>query len=260
MRSPAGAPGSFDAATPPYPGQQQFQPYQSGPVGPPIPGWTPQNGPGWQQPPQPKKSRGALVGAVVATVAVVAAVAAVVYFVVLPKNNNNNNNAGSSSSGVTTPATNNNQGAPTAQSEATTINTLLVNSAQSRSPLAPLVADVGNCGSLSSDITQIGEIASERQTELNQAGNLQVGAIPNGSTLKSQLMTALQISLSIDKDYLAWAKQQQNSGCTVGTGSTYYQTATNEDSQATADKMTFLATWNPIASQYGLEQFDASQI
>jgi hypothetical protein len=317
---PAGAPANFDAATQyaptpppgmtppqqqqpgnwqpggqsnPQPGyapyqqqQQQYQPYQTGPVGPPlqpyqtgpvgspIPGWTPQSGPGWQQPPQPRKSRGALVGAVVATVAVVAAVAAaVVFFVVLPKNNNNNgnnNNASSSSSGTTTPArsnqsstpSSNSQGAPTAQTEATTINTLLVNSAQSRSQWNAnvLVTNVGNCVAIGSDITQIGDIALQRQTELAQAGHLQVGAIPNGSTLKSQLMTALQISLSIDNDYLTWARQQQSSGCTVGTSSTYFQDASNEDSQATADKETFLSTWDPIANAYGLEQFDASQI
>lgn len=298
MQWPAGTPGGFDAATQyaptpppgqtpppqqavyaPYPVQQQYQtgpvgppvpPYQTGPVGPPIPGWTPQSGPGWPQPPPPKKSRGVLIGAVVATVAVVAAVAAVVYFVALPKNSNNNNNANSSSSSSTTPPpssqvstpTNNNNGAPTAQSEATTINTLLVNSAQSRSQwnASALVNNVGNCVNIDSDVTQIGDIANERQSELAQAGNLQVGAIPNGPTLKSQLMTALRISLNIDNDYLAWAQQQQSSGCTVGTNSTYYQQASSEDSQATADKETFLSTWDPIASSYGLEQFDASQI
>ncbi|HWF78960.1 MAG TPA: hypothetical protein VN695_00175, partial [Streptosporangiaceae bacterium] len=82
----------------------------------------------------------------------------------------------------------------------------------------------------------------------------------DGSTLKSELMTALQISLNIDNDYLAWAKQQQSSNCTVGTNSTYFQEASNEDNQATSDKETFLSTWDPIANQYGLEQFDASQI
>jgi len=308
MQWPAGAPGSFDAATQyaqtPPPGQtpqgmtpppqqqpgyapyqqpQQYQPYQTGPVGPPVqpyqtgpvgpamPGWTPQSGPGWPQPPQPKKSRGALIGAVVATVAVAAAVASVVVFVVLPKtHNNSNNNNNSSSSGTTTPAVNNqsstqgnnSQGAPTAQSEATAMNTLLLNSAQSRSQWNAniLVTNVGNCVAIGSDITQIGDIAGQRQTELTQAGNLQVGAIPNGATLKSQLMTALQISLNIDNDYLAWARQQQSSGCAVGTNSTYYSDATNADSQATADKETFLSTWDPIASTYGLEQFDAGQI
>jgi serine/threonine-protein kinase len=305
---PAGTPGSFDAATQyaqtpppgltpppgqtplpqqqpgnwqasgqanpqpgyaPYPGQQ-FQPYQAGPVGAPVAGWTPQSGPGWPQPPQPKKSRGAVVGAVVATVAVAAAVAAVVFFVVLPKTTNNPNaNSSSSSSSTSPPPTtqsstpnNNTQGAPTAESEATTINTLLVNSAQSRSQwnANTLVTDVGECIAINSDVTQIGDIAAQRQSELTQAGTLQVGAIPNGATLKSELMTALQESLSIDNDYLAWAKQQAGSGCSVGTNSTYYQDASNADSQATADKQAFLGTWDPIASSYGLGQFDAGQI
>jgi FlaG/FlaF family flagellin (archaellin) len=279
---PQQQPGNWQAAVPsgqqpgyaPYPGQQ-FQQYQTGPVGPvgpPGPGWTPQSGPGWQQPPQPKKSRGPVIAAVVATVAVVAAIAAVVYFVVLPKhtNNSNNNNANSSNSSSTTPRqdshsstpANTTPNAPTAQSEATTVNNLLVSSAQSRSQwnANTLVTDVGNCVAIGSDITQIGDIAAERQTELAQSGRLQVGAIPNGSALKSQLMTALQISLSIDNDYLAWAKQQQSSGCSVGTGSTYYQQASNADSQATSDKETFLGTWDPIANTYGLEQFSAGQI
>lgn len=293
---PAGTPGSFDAATQyaqtpppgqtpppqqqqpgyvPYPPQQQqYQPYQTGPVGPPVqpPYQTGPVGapiPGWQQPPQPpqpQKSRGVLIGAVIATVAVAAAVVAVVAFVVLPKHPSppNPNANGSNSSSTTPPSSQSSSSpsGPTAQSEATTINNLLVNSAQSRSQWNAnvLVSDVGSCVALGSDITQIGDIAKERRSELNQAQNLQVGAIPNGSTLKSQLMAALQISLNIDNDYLAWARQQQNSGCTVGTGSTYYQDASNEDSQATADKTTFLGTWDPIASTYGLEQFNASQI
>lgn len=95
----------------------------------------------------------------------------------------------------------------TAQNEATAINTLLVNSAQSKSQFNAntLVANTGNCVDIDSDVTQIGDIAHERQTELNQAETLQVGAIPNGTTLKTQLMTALQISLTIDNDYLNWA-------------------------------------------------------
>lgn len=297
---PAGTPGGFDAATQyahtpppgqtpppqqqpqpqpgyvPYPPPQQYQPYQTGPVGPPVqpPYQTGPVGapiPAWAQPPQPpqpQKSRGVLIGVVIATVAVAAAVVAVVAFVVLPKHPSPPTpKAGGSNSSSTTPpssqsSSSTQQSGPTAQSEATTINNLLVNSAQSRSQWNAnvLVSDVGSCVALGSDIAQIGDIAKERRSELNQAQNLQVGAIPNGSTLKSQLMTALQISLNIDNDYLAWARQQQNSGCTVGTNSTYYQNASNEDNQATADKTTFLGTWDPIASNYGLEQFDASQI
>ena len=73
-------------------------------------------------------------------------------------------------------------------------------------------------------------------------------------------MRALHISLRIDNDYLAWAQQQQSSGCTTGTNSTYYQEATTLDSQATGDKQIFVNTWSPIATQYNLAQFRAGDI
>jgi hypothetical protein len=142
------------------------------------------------------------------------------------------------------------------------MNTLLSNSAQSRTQwdANTLVTDVGDCIDIGSDVTQIGDIASERTSELGQAKTLQVGAIPNGATLKSELMNALQISLAIDKDYYAWAQQQQNSSCGVGTDSTYYDDATNEDPDATDAKQAFLDDWDPLASQYNLTQFSAGQI
>jgi hypothetical protein len=46
----------------------------------------------------------------------------------------------------------------------------------------------------------------------------------------------------------------------VGTNSTYYQQATQLDSQATTDKEIFVGTWNPVAVTYGLMQFSAGQI
>jgi hypothetical protein len=239
--------GGWQNYQPGYGQGQQYGPYQGGP------GW-PQ-----QQPPPPKKSRGVLIGAVVGVIAVAAIAAAVVYF---------QKSGGNPNAGASTPAgsssTNSSSSAPAsaARTQATAISTLLLNSANSRLQWNSntLTNDVGQCVSIGSDVTQIGDIARERNNELLQAQGLQTTAIPNGAALKSQLMSALQISRSIDDDYLAWAKQQQSSGCSVGTNSSYYQTATNEDPKATADKMTFVGTWNPIASKYGLEQFSAGQI
>src|SRR5262249_1677227 len=122
----------------------------------------------------------------------------------------------------------------------------------------PVVSDVQSCGNLSSDITQLQQIASARSGELGSAQNLQVLAISNGEQLKSQLLTALQISLRIDRDYLTWAREQQSAGC--GSYSSAYAEANNLDPQATSDKGTFLNTWDPIARQYSLMQFSADQI
>ncbi len=150
----------------------------------------------------------------------------------------------------------------TAQTQATAINTLLLNSEQSRSQWNSnlLVSNVGNCVSIPSDVSQIQAIASQRSSEYNRATALQTDMIPNGATLKSQLMTALQISLRIDRDYLAWARQQQNSNCAYGFNSAYYQQATNLDPQASNDKQLFVDSWNPIAQQFSLTQFQNSQI
>ncbi len=286
QQPPAGAWQTGQPGYGQYP-QQQYppQPYQTGPIGPPVGGpaataWQPPyqgagpSGPGWQQPAAPRKSRGVVIGAVLATLIVAIAAVAVVYFVVVPKKHTNANGGGSShhSSSVTTPPSSPSSqssssqsttpATQTASSQASAMSNLLSTSANSRLQWNSntLVNDVANCGDLSYDISQIKDIANERSNELNQADALQTGALPNGSTLKSELMNALQISLQIDNDYLHWAQQQQSSGCSVGTNSSYYSEATSEDNTATDDKTTFVDNWNPVASEYGLQQFSAGQI
>jgi hypothetical protein len=97
-------------------------------------------------------------------------------------------------------------------------------------------------------------------SEYKQVENLRISAIQNGAALKTELTKAMLISLNIDNEYLQWARQQKTSGCTIGINSPYYQKATTSDTTATNDKMTFVDTWNPIAQQYGLQQFTADQI
>lgn len=181
------------------------------------------------------------------------------------KNNGPGPNQGQSSSPASPSPSISSSTAPpvaTAQTQATAINTLLLNSEQSRSQWNSnvLVNNVGNCVSIPSDVSQIQDIANQRASELSDAKALQTDQISNGITLKSQLMTALQISLKIDRDYLAWARQQQSSGCGFGFNSSYYQEASNLDPQASNDKQVFVDTWNPIANQYGLTVFQNSQI
>ncbi len=152
--------------------------------------------------------------------------------------------------------------ATTAQGQAGAVSTLLSSSAQSRLAWnsAALITDVGQCVNLANDIQQIRQIAAERMSEYNQAQNLQTDAIQNGTELKTELTRVLLISLNIDREFLKWARQQQSSGCTAGTSSPYYQEANTSDTTANNDKATFVSTWNPVARQYGLQQFTADQI
>ncbi|HUD37617.1 MAG TPA: NACHT domain-containing protein [Streptosporangiaceae bacterium] len=149
-----------------------------------------------------------------------------------------------------------------AQAQAGAVNNLLTASTQARGQwdANTLVTDVANCVDLKSDVTQIQDIAAERTEEVREANRLVTNALPGGGVLKSQLITALLISLNIDTEYLAWAQQQQSSGCSVGTDSAPYEDATSLDAEATADKTEFCNTWNAVAIEYGLTEFSAGQI
>ncbi len=283
--------GSGQGGYPQY-GQQQ-QPYQTGPIPPyqtgnmpAVPGYGQYPGQPvgptaqgvWQPPPQPPQkqggSRGVVIGAIAATVVVAVAVAAVVYFVALKKTGTTSPSSsvtitttvpGSPSTNPTTPVNNPTTQQPanngqTEQSEAGAMNSLLMTSMQTRTQWQFTVDDVTNCVDINDDVTNIGDIANSRQSELNDAENLQVDKIPNGATIKSQLIAALRVSLDIDQNYLAWAQQQQNSNCTTGTNSSNYVTATNENPTATSDKDAFLSNWNPLAGSLGLQQFTDTQI
>ncbi len=151
---------------------------------------------------------------------------------------------------------------PSAIVEATAINTLLMSSVQTRSQFDSdtLTNDVASCLNVDSAVTQIGDIAAGRASELTQAMDLKVDSIPDGALLKSKLIAALGVSLKIDKDYLAWAKQQASTGCAEGINSVLYQLAVQLDEQATNVKTEFLNLWNPEAAQFGLVQFSRGQI
>jgi WD40 repeat protein len=151
---------------------------------------------------------------------------------------------------------------PSAIVEATAINTLLMSSVQTRSQFDSdtLINDVASCLNVDSAVTQIGDIAAGRASELTQAMDLKVDSIPDGALLKSKLIAALGVSLKIDKGYLAWAKQQASTGCAEGTNSVLYQLAVQLDEQATNVKTEFLNLWNPEAAQFGLVQFSREQI
>jgi serine/threonine-protein kinase len=221
----------------------------------PAPNTIPTGSPAWPQGPAvpaAKKSRGVLVGSVIAVVAIAAAGVGVA-FAFASRHTSSSSPPPSSGTSSNSPA------AGAAQTQAAAVNNLLNASATSRASLGPVVSAVQSCQNLSADVTQLHTIASQRSTELISARALQVSAIPNGAAAKSELMKALQISLTIDNDYLAWAQQQQNSGCT-GTNSSYYQNATSLDSQATADKQAFVTTWNGIAATYRLPTYTAGQI
>jgi hypothetical protein len=72
--------------------------------------------------------------------------------------------------------------------------------------------------------------------------------------VKSKLMTALGSSLTADRDYLSWARQQLSGGCTPTSQSSAYNAAFNASRRADAAKQAFVQVWNPVAARYGIER------
>jgi hypothetical protein len=131
------------------------------------------------------------------------------------------------------------------------VNHLLASSAATRKALQAAVDEVGDCANLPSAVSQIQAVVNQRGNESSQASALATTALANGTTVKSDLIAALHDSLDADRDYLAWAQQQLNSGCTPAAQSGAYNAANDADQQAGASKEAFVHVWNRVAAKYG---------
>ena len=141
-----------------------------------------------------------------------------------------------------------------ASRQAAAVNNLLSSSAATLKALQGAVGDVFNCTDLSSAVGQIQNVVNQRNTEYNQASALSTSALANGAAVKSDLIAALRNSLDADEDFLTWAQQQLNPGCTPTAQSSAYNAAYNASQQAGAAKQAFIQVWDPVAAQYGIQQ------
>jgi len=138
--------------------------------------------------------------------------------------------------------------------QAAAVNNLLGSSASTLKALQGAVSEVFNCTNLSSAVRQIQNVVNQRSTEYNQASALSTSALANGAAVKSDLIAALRNSLDADKDFLTWAQQQLNPGCTPTAQSSAYNAAYNASQQAGASKKAFTQVWDLVAAQYGIQQ------
>lgn len=147
-----------------------------------------------------------------------------------------------------------------ASRQAAAVNNLLSSSAATLKALQGAVSEVLDCTNLSSAVRQIQNVVNQRSTEYSQASALPASSLADGATVKSDLITALRNSLDADRDYLTWAQQQLNSGCTPTAQSSAYNAAHNASQQAGASKKAFIRVWNPVAARYGIQQKSPASI
>jgi serine/threonine protein kinase len=220
------------------------------------------DGPGAPYPRQPRRRPGVI--RLTLAVAAVAIAAAVAVGVALPGRSTPGRPAVSSPA-VSSPAVSSPVLSPAATSapssspalasrQAAAVNNLLSSSAATLKALQGAVSEVFDCTNLPSAVRQIQNVVNQRSTEYNQASALSTSALANGTAVKSNLIAALRNSLDADKDFLAWAQQQLNSGCTPTAQSSAYNAAYNASQQASASKNAFIQVWDPVAAQYGIQQ------
>ncbi len=234
-------------------------------------GWPGAQGQNWQQNQPPRKSNKGL--AVLVAIAAIVIIGGGGTFAYLHFSHSTASSQVRHTTGPTSPttpsasssSTPSDNSSATATTQAANLTNLLGTSTQTHTSLQSAVLDIeDNCSSLSSDeiandVAAIQSADNQRQSEYDSAKSLDISDLQNATTLKSDLMSALQYSLAADNNFLTWAQQEQG-GCFPSNESTAYETATNDSTTASADKQAFANVWNPEAPTYGQPQVTPGDI
>ena len=151
-------------------------------------------------------------------------------------------------------ATSSPSGPAAASQQAAALAALLTSSGAARTALHNAVNQVGSCTNLSGAVGQLQAVVNQRAGQYGRASALPASALPDGPQVKSKLMAALGSSLTADRDYLSWARQQLAGGCTPASQSSAYDAAFSASQRADAAKQAFVQVWNPVAARYGIAQ------
>jgi serine/threonine-protein kinase len=141
-----------------------------------------------------------------------------------------------------------------ASEQAAAVSTLLTSSTATRTALHDAIVQVGACTNLDNAVSRLQNVVNQRITEDGRASTLRTSALPDGTSVKSDLIAALNDSLRADRDYLTWAQQQLGQGCTPTDQSTAYRAAISANRAADASKEAFVRVWSPVAAKYGVKQ------
>lgn len=150
---------------------------------------------------------------------------------------------------------------PAQQQAANALAALLSRSVTDRSAITGSVSDVNQCGAaLSQDAQAFDSAATSRQNLLSQLAGLPARTALPASMLQD-LTRAWQASAAADQDLSQWAQDESAGACTPNDhADPHFQAAVGPDNQATSAKQAFVSQWNPIASEYGLANYQWDQL
>jgi hypothetical protein len=139
---------------------------------------------------------------------------------------------------------------------------LLSQSGSDRGAVIDAVVSVQECAkTLPADEQTLTRAATNRDQLLSRLGNLTGrSALPAG--MITDLTGAWQASAQADSDLAKWTADEISGGCHKKTvlNDPNYKASLGPDNQATNDKMSFTALWNPFARRYGQPAYQWNQI
>jgi hypothetical protein len=159
------------------------------------------------------------------------------------------------------PARNGATAAPSQRAAAASLAALLAQTATDRSSIVNAVGAVEHCTAALAQAPQVFQnAAASRQRLLQQLAGLSGrSALP--AAMLQELTGAWQASAAVDTDLGKWAQDEAAGGCKPNDhANANYQASVGPDGQATNDKTAFAASWNAIATKYGLTPYRTSQL
>lgn len=148
------------------------------------------------------------------------------------------------------------QAASTAGDQAATVNGIIRWSGRSRRALFAALDDLEACRNLTAATAALQGVANDRAHQVDALGKIDVAAMPDGASLRDTLVRALTFSLQADQAFVRWGGAQQ-SGCRHDGN---YRDGMSHSRNATATKRQFVAAWKPVASSFGLPQYQETEI
>lgn len=135
-------------------------------------------------------------------------------------------------------------------------------SALARKAIESAVNGVGSCRlKPAQGISTLGSAINRREVAVNRTEKLPVNTIPNGVTLRSDLLQVLRESSDADNAFIGWMHDNANSStCPVSTTGPAYQAGYRASQRAVTAKNQFLKLWNPLAEAFTQPTFTANGI
>jgi hypothetical protein len=140
--------------------------------------------------------------------------------------------------------------------ELSSVESILNSSVSSRSELHQALQTV--CDNPAAALSDMEDVANQRNDEISQAQALDLSAISNGSTLGADLVAFLQASAKADDAYETYVQAINSAGCSSGKSAFARGNTLSTDAQSA--KAVFFEVWTPLANQFGLTTHDTSDV